>query len=150
MSGEQIRFLVVGNCGADDAAIGSMLSNNFDASIERAKSSSEASRKIEEQSFDLVLVNRIFDATGEQGVRFIAEQKSRYPDLLMMLISNYQDAQDQAIQAGAVNGFGKSKTGSQETVSTIRQAIEGQVSIAHQSREGDEQQMAAEKSDPAS
>ena len=112
--------LVVGNCGADDSAIRSMLQRNFSVEIEQASSVQDATRQIENREFDLVMVNRVFDATGEPGIEFIATQKAIHPDLPMMLISNYADAQQQAVAAGAVTGFGKSAIRAADTIELIR------------------------------
>jgi len=62
-----------------------------------------------ERPFDLVLINRVFDATGESGLDLIAEMK-KSPELAaipVMLISNYPEYQRQAVELGAVVGFGK-------------------------------------------
>jgi CheY-like chemotaxis protein len=60
-----------------------------------------------------VLVNRVLDADGSSGLELIralkAEEQLR--DVPVLLVSNYEDAQAQAVQAGAVPGFGKAELG---------------------------------------
>ena len=50
----------------------------------------------------------------------IAEQIAEFPNVPFMLISNYEDAQAQAVELGAVPGFGKSSINSSETVERLQ------------------------------
>ena len=44
-------------------------------------------------------------------------------DAPVMIVSNYQDAQDKAMENGAVEGFGKSALGSAETLAKLKQYL---------------------------
>ena len=62
-----------------------------------------------------MLVNRKLDVDGSDGVdvirsAFACDNLSRMP---FMLVSNYDDAQNQAVAAGARSGFGKAEFGDQ-------------------------------------
>ena len=73
----------------------------------------EALAELRQQSFDLVLVNRIFDSDGSSGLEFIRRVKSdpTLSQVPIMLVSNYEESQAQAVAAGAVPGFGKASLG---------------------------------------
>ena len=70
-----------------------------------------ALKLLEQKPFDLVLVNREFDEDGASGIEFI---KNCIPllnakGIPAMLVSNFPEAQAQAINAGALAGFGKAE-----------------------------------------
>ncbi len=74
------------------------------------------------QPFDLVLVNRQFDADGTEGLDFIHDIKadtvlSTQP---IMLITNFPEYADQAVKLGAVPGFGKAERGSPVTAKRLQ------------------------------
>ncbi len=60
-----------------------------------------------------MLVNRVFDADGSSGLDFIKTLKAdaALTATPVMLVSNYEDAQAQAVAVGAVPGFGKATLG---------------------------------------
>lgn len=103
------RVLSVGQCIPDDGAILQFLSSHFDVQMIRATDKNDALARIQSEAFDLILVNRKLDIDYTDGMEIIqAIQKD--PDsntTPVMLISNYADAQEKAIQAGAEHGFGK-------------------------------------------
>ena len=125
MNETPLQFLVVGNCAADNSALTAMLTQNFPSHIEYASTTDQARDQLARTNFDLVLVNRIFDANGEEGISFIAEQAKSDSSSPLMLISNYQESQEQAVSSGAVMGFGKSKICDSETIQLIKSAVEG-------------------------
>lgn len=118
---DQPRILSVGQCGLDGPRIRRELEKTFDAQVSEADSVDEATGDLD-GGFDLVLVNRILDATGEQGQRVVEAAAER--GVKVMLVSNYDDAQEKAIAAGAKPGFGKGKLGSEEATATIREALD--------------------------
>lgn len=103
------RVLSVGNCGPDNARISQRLSAWFNVEISTAADHRTALAMLSERPFDLVLVNRVFDATGESGLDLIAEMKqsAELAAIPVMLISNYPEYQRQAVALGAATGFGK-------------------------------------------
>ncbi|GAB4143679.1 MAG: hypothetical protein Kow0040_32590 [Thermogutta sp.] len=103
------HVLSVGNCGFDNARLTQRLSAWFDVQISTAADGRTALAMVRDRAFDLVLVNRVFDATGESGMELIAELK-KSPELAaipVMLISNHPEYQRQAVELGAAPGFGK-------------------------------------------
>jgi CheY-like chemotaxis protein len=107
------RVLSVGQCFADHSAIRRTLQTQFGAEVVSADDTQEALARLREEAFDLVLINRIFDRDGSQGLELIKELKAndKTAEIPVMLVSNYEDSQRQAVAAGAVPGFGKSALG---------------------------------------
>ena len=104
------RVLSVGQCGADHSRISFSLKQMFGVEVISATSEDEALGRIERESFGLVLVNRIFDANGVLGIDFIKRLKGK-SQTPVMLVSNFEDAQREAVEAGALPGFGKAVLG---------------------------------------
>jgi len=105
------RVLDVGQCGVDHASIRSLISANFRADVDRVASIEGALAMLRERRYDLVLVNRIIDADGSEGIELIhgVRQEAPLRDMPIMLVSNYPDAQAEAVAAGARPGFGKAE-----------------------------------------
>src|SRR5690242_15063485 len=104
------RILSIGQCAADHMSITWTLRSNFDAEVVSADDLEEARRQFQDGDFQLVLVNRVLDASGASGLDVIKQLKAgdgSAREVPVMLVSNYEDAQQQAVQAGAVPGFGK-------------------------------------------
>lgn len=99
----------VGNCDMDHASLQMMLDANFEVELVRAHSAEEALKLIRSGNVDLVLINRKLDRDQADGVELIERVKGE-PELAAtpcMLISNFEESQQQAIDAGAERGFGK-------------------------------------------
>jgi two-component system chemotaxis response regulator CheY len=116
------RVLSVGQCGADHYGISSTLRQAFGADVEQASTLDEAIEAMRQEPFDLVLVNRIFDADGDSGVELIRRVKAdeALRAVPVLLVSNYADAQREAQEAGAEPGFGKSSLGRPEMLDRVR------------------------------
>jgi ActR/RegA family two-component response regulator len=73
----------------------------------------------------LLLVNRVLDGRFEtdSGLDLIARLRQRPDAPAMMLISNYAEAQSEAVRAGALPGFGKSNAHDPATADMLRQAV---------------------------
>jgi CheY-like chemotaxis protein len=111
------RVLDVGNCGVDHAAIRRLLGGHFAAEVVQNHSQLEALASLRREQFDLVLVNRVFDRDGSDGLELIRAIKadSDLADVPVMLITNYEQHQRRAVEAGALPGFGKAELGDPET-----------------------------------
>lgn len=101
------RVLDVGQCNPDHQAIASMLMRDFFAEVDRAATVPEAMDAVRKQSYDLVLVNRIIFQDGSDGLDLIRQAKREELTVPIMLVSNYEDAQLEAVAVGGVQGFGK-------------------------------------------
>ncbi len=116
------RVLNVGHCGPDHRAIATMLEHHFAADVAAADSLAQTLEMLRAQSFDLVLVNRVFDRNGSDGLEVIRQIKAA-PDLAetpLMMITNFPDHQQRAQDAGALEGFGKQALHTSETHAKLK------------------------------
>jgi PleD family two-component response regulator len=120
MSGK--RVLSVGQCFADHSHIARTFEQAFAAEVVGVDTTLEALEKLRAESFDLVLVNRVYDADGSPGLELIRQVKGD-EDLKqtpVMLVSNYDDAQREAVAAGAEPGFGKASLGAPQMINRVK------------------------------
>ncbi|MDB5351533.1 MAG: hypothetical protein JWN86_2780 [Planctomycetota bacterium] len=106
-----VRILSVGQCGFDHSQISSQLGRALTAEVVAAGTHEEAIAAIRSSTFDLVLVNRIGDRDGASGLDLIRALRTdpSTSTLDVMLVSNYPQAQAEAVALGALPGFGKSE-----------------------------------------
>ncbi len=104
------RILDVGNCGYDHSAIARLVQREFNAVAVAADDAHEALREARTGSYALIVVNRVLDADGSEGIEIIEALKSdpATQHLPVMMITNYPEHQAKALAAGAEPGFGKS------------------------------------------
>ena len=103
------QVLAIGNCVPDYLAIQSLIEGAFDAQVTQASSGGEALKALRCCDFQLVLVNRRLDRDGSDGLELIKSIKS-LPELShtpVMMITDFPEHQQLAVQAGAELGFGK-------------------------------------------
>ncbi|MCA9085412.1 MAG: hypothetical protein KDA81_15225 [Planctomycetaceae bacterium] len=114
--------LSIGQCRPDHAAISHFLKSNFDVDLHTADLADEAIELMARQTFHLVLVNRKLDADYSDGMDIIRRMKATAElcDLPVMLVSNFPDWQEKAVQLGAVPGFGKAELGTSDTIDRVR------------------------------
>ncbi|WP_165221844.1 response regulator [Aquisphaera insulae] len=124
---ESPRILSIGQCGFDGGMIADFLTRQLGARVEAADDLEDARRLLASGPFQLVLVNRILDGDGSSGVDLIRAIKQDPNSAVsappVMLVSNLPAAQQEAREAGAVPGFGKSDLSQSETAQRIREAI---------------------------
>ena len=116
------RVLDVGQCSFDHAAIARLITNHFDAEVEQADSGKQTLNALRKETFDLVLVNRKLDADYSDGLDIIRQIKSdpAISSTPCMLVTNYEDHQQQAIAVGAEPGFGKMQYGEPQTLERLK------------------------------
>ena len=105
------RVLNVGQCVPDHMSISSYLRRKFDAEVVKVDSEEDALELVAKGDVDLVLVNRLYDADGSPGLETVKAITSGEGPPPVMLVSNFEDAQQQAVKAGALPGFGKGDLG---------------------------------------
>ncbi|MCA9295938.1 MAG: hypothetical protein KC983_05460 [Phycisphaerales bacterium] len=116
-------FVLVGHCGPDmfmlRSAVGRLMPG---VPIELAND--HASLAVHLHSGAVLLVNRVLDGqfNMSSGVDLIAQISAADDAPVAMLISNFPEAQDAAVAAGARPGFGKSALYDDETAERIRSA----------------------------
>jgi len=73
----------------------------------------------------ILLVNRVLDGdfSDDQGIELIRRMRNRANPPAMMMISNYESAQAEAVGAGAMPGFGKSKLHQASTMQLLRELV---------------------------
>lgn len=103
------RVLDIGNCVPDHRAIATLITSQFDAQVIAADQWQDAREQLRQQAFDLVLVNRKLDIDYSDGIEVIRQLKAdaELSAIPVMMITNFAEHQQQAIEAGAVEGFGK-------------------------------------------
>lgn len=111
------KILDVGQCDADHFRISTTLTKNFEVEIQRAHSHDQALKLASATPFDLVLINRLLDADGTSAMDVLQSLKTEpaTAEIPVMVVSNYADAQQAAVESGAVQGFGKAALDSEET-----------------------------------
>jgi CheY-like chemotaxis protein len=116
------KVLSIGQCFADHTAIARTLDFHFGAEVIAASNWAEALPLLRSEPFALVLVNRVLDADGSSGLDVIRELKSddSLRALPVLLVSNHDQAQRDAVQAGAEMGFGKAALGQPAMLGPVR------------------------------
>ena len=118
----------VGQCGYDNSRIRTLI-RSIDSTVEIKETDShqetmEVLASLGEAA--LVLVNRVFDMDGASGMDLISQLKSKeseFAAIPVMLVSNYEKSQAEAIANGAIPGFGKSELQSVETRRKIESVL---------------------------
>lgn len=119
------RVVLIGHCGPDSSYL-RMAVGAADRTAQVVSADNEAElKKALAQGADLLLVNRQIDYgfSESEGVELIRRLARQHPDLKMMLVSNYPDAQAAAEEAGARPGFGKRDIGSPRVTDLLRDAL---------------------------
>lgn len=119
------RVLSVGQCAADQAALRRLIESAFGATVVPAATAAQALAELRRQAVDLVLVNRVLDADGSSGLDLLEqihadESLRRIP---VMLVSDRDDAQQQAQATGARPGFGKAELDRSHTLARLRAVL---------------------------
>ncbi len=128
MSGQKKRVLSVGQCGMDHGSISRLLERSFGAEVVGADTKAEALEEARRGECALVLVNRLLDRDGSAGMDIVRAFKA--DELLksvpIMLVSNYEEAQHEAIAHGALPGFGKASLEQPQTVARLGQILKAE------------------------
>src|SRR5205823_5740224 len=118
--------VLVGHCGPDNSFL-RMAVSSADRSIHVAMADDEQElNALLDQRVDLLLLNRElgwgFD-DAPTGVELIQKLRATHPNVKVMLVSNFSDAQAAAVAAGALPGFGKREIGTPRVTRLIREAL---------------------------
>lgn len=119
------RVALVGHCGPDSSYLRMAITSAAkDAKILSADDDQELQRILKE-GVDLLLFNRQLDFGFDQteGVAIMRELHRKHPDMKMMLVSNYPEAQAAAEKAGGLPGFGKRDIGSPRVKELLAEAL---------------------------
>jgi DNA-binding NarL/FixJ family response regulator len=96
-----------------------------DVNIVSADDSRTFADQLEKNQADLILFNRElgFGFEPDTGVEAIRLLHRSNPNLKMILVSNYAEAQQAAVAAGALPGFGKRELGTPRVLEVLREAL---------------------------
>ncbi|MCH9654081.1 MAG: hypothetical protein K0U86_18990 [Planctomycetes bacterium] len=116
------RVLSVGQCVPDTNSLVRFLTSNFNVEIDQSDVEVDTFEKMKKQSYDLVMINRKLDADYSDGIELIQKIKesSEVKSSRLMLVSNYPEYQQEAVQAGAEYGIGKNEYQNPETVEKLK------------------------------
>ncbi len=102
-------LLDCGNCGPDFNAIRRMAKSFFGATVVQSHGAEDTLKLLRTRPVDLVTVNRKLDRDYTDGLEVVKQIKDD-PDVgsvPVMLVTNYEEQQQVAVELGAVPGFGK-------------------------------------------
>lgn len=119
------KVYLVGHCSPDSSYLSlAVRSITPECEISRVNDESTLSTALKDGA-DLLLINRQLDGdfAAFSGIDLIARCRQNHPNVKFMLISNYADAQAQALAAGAVPGFGKSELSTRKAREAIASAL---------------------------
>ncbi|MGB7327881.1 response regulator [Rubripirellula reticaptiva] len=110
-------LLDCGNCGPDFNSIRQMVTSNFNASVVQSHGTEDTLAMLRERTIDLVTVNRKLDRDYTDGMEVIKAIKAdpELESVPVMLVTNYEEHQDDAVKQGCVRGFGKLSIGDDAT-----------------------------------
>lgn len=119
------RILSVGQCAADHASIARAIQGRFDVEVVPVDTGKEAADRLRQDAFDLVLVNRLLDGDGSSGLDVLKQFKAdpALSQTRVMLVTNFEEYQQQAVAAGAMPGFGKAALGQPRMVARLRAVL---------------------------
>ena len=115
-------LLDCGNCGPDYNSIRQMITSNFDASVLQSHGSEDTLEILRKRKIDLVVVNRKLDRDYSDGLEVVKAIKAdpEVCEVPVMLVTNYEEHQLAAIDAGCVRGFGKLALNDPGTLEVIK------------------------------
>jgi len=122
------KVLVVGNCDYDGPRIVAMINENFkNLNVMESKTIDKAINLIKKNKFELVMVNRIGNEDGRNGLELIDwirnNKDKKLKSTPIMLITNYLDKMNEAMKHGAIKGFGKEDINSSRKLSPIKKHL---------------------------
>lgn len=120
---ETRTIVLVGHCGPDMFMLKSAIGRTAEAPIATVNDTKSLSEYLNGDS--VLLINRKLDGKfgTRSGIELIAQINQHDNPPIVMLISNYEDAQAQAVAAGARQGFGKSDLYDESSTKALRQAV---------------------------
>jgi len=115
--------LDVGQCDPDHASIRKVM-QDCGYEVTRVHTGDDAKKLLRQGGVALVLVNRILDRDGSDGMELIRELIA-IGGAPVMLVSNYPEYQQRAVAMGAKPGFGKATLREASTTELLKNALAG-------------------------
>src|SRR5690349_3337515 len=108
-------ILNIGQCNVDGPRMAELFQHKLHAKVLQAEDADQARQILAAQPVDLVLVNRELAFAPGSGIDVIDDLLRAGCEAPIMLVSDYPDAQEEAVEHGAVPGFGKSELEAPQT-----------------------------------
>lgn len=114
-----------GNCGPDYNSIRKLIQSHFSAAVLQTDGLEDTVELLQQRPVDLVLVNRKLDRDYSDGIDVVRALKAdqRFAHVPVMLVTNYDEHQQEAISVGAVRGFGKLALDDPATVALLADVL---------------------------
>ncbi|QDV42702.1 Response regulator receiver domain protein [Stieleria neptunia] len=111
-----------GNCGPDFHSIRQFVTSNFDAVVVQSHNAEETLTLLRQRDVALVTVNRKLDRDYSDGMDVVKTIKAEgdVAEVPVMLVTNYEEHQQAAMEAGCVRGFGKLALRDPKTVELLQ------------------------------
>ena len=117
-------ILLVGHCGVDGPRLQRDISAALPGSeVVRVNSTADLEERLRGGRADLLLVNREPVGFEEEGVAIVRAVLKQCPEARVMLVSDLEEAQAEAVAAGAMRGFGKRLMGSKRLVEEVERGL---------------------------
>lgn len=118
------RIALVGHCGPDTSYLMLAAKKAVPEAVIDRITDEKALQEFIDSGGGLLLVNRVLDGhfADDSGIELIGRVTAD-SHVRAMLVSNYEDAQFAAVQAGALSGFGKRDIGSPKVLELIKGAF---------------------------
>src|SRR4051812_7358269 len=113
-------ILNIGQCNVDGPRMKQLFASKLKANVLEADDAAQAQQILANEDVDIVLVNRELAFSDENGIDVIEQLRRDGLEAPIMLVSDHEDAQKEAVQKGAMRGFGKAKLNDPETLELIR------------------------------
>ena len=106
----QKTVLSVGQCGPDHASLSGFL-KQFNVRIISADLPVDTLEILGREQVDLVLINRKLDRDYSDGMNILRliKEDDQISQVPVMIVSNFEDAQQASVNAGGLYGIGKSE-----------------------------------------
>ncbi len=119
------RILIVGQCHADGPAMVEQFQRELPGVDVREVSSATDLQRQSPGPDTLVMINRVLEGgyDTDSGIDLISKLRQSPTPPATMLITNYPQWQQKAVEAGALPGFGKSALYDKATTQLVKSAI---------------------------
>lgn len=121
--------VLVGHCGPDTSYLRMAVQKALPGSpIRSAHDETELDQLLAaipgEDPQPILLINRALESgfASETGVELVAHIHRKRPLSKLLLVSNFPEAQEEAVKNGALPGFGKREIGSAKVISLLQEA----------------------------
>jgi CheY-like chemotaxis protein len=115
-------LLDCGNCVPDFNAVRAMAVRDFGAIVLQSHGLEDTLAILRQQPVDLVTINRKLDHDYSDGLEVARAIKAdvQLGRIPVMLVTNYEEHQQAAVEIGCVRGFGKLSIGKSVVLETLR------------------------------